>query len=310
MIPPTSTRPRLFALVRAGFGQRRKMLRRSLAGLASTPQLRAAGIRPEARAEELSIAGLGGADQGRRAGRLSPMPSDVVRAPAKLTLSLRIIGRPRRRLPPARRRDGDAGPRTTRSRSPAATASRSAGRSRPGSPPATETSSAEPFAPSGAPQRSASTSRSLPAAAWAAARPTPPPCCAGPAATTWTWPPRLGADVPFCLVGGRARVTGVGEVLEPLPFEDQAFTLVVPPLQVVDRRGLPGLGRARRPPQRRTQRPRAGGAGGGAPAAALARPHPGGGRACSRAGRQRRHVVPATGATPTWPARSPPRPAS
>ena len=42
----------------------------------------------------------------------------------------------------------------------------------------------------------------------------------------------LGADVPFCLVGGRARVTGVGEVLTPLPFEDRAYTLVVPPFGV------------------------------------------------------------------------------
>lgn len=41
---------------------------------------------------------------------------------------------------------------------------------------------------------------------------------------------RLGADVPFCLVGGRARVTGVGEVLEPLPFEARTFTLLTPPL--------------------------------------------------------------------------------
>lgn len=39
----------------------------------------------------------------------------------------------------------------------------------------------------------------------------------------------LGADVPFCLVGGRARVTGVGEVLEPLPFEARSYTLVLPP---------------------------------------------------------------------------------
>lgn len=39
----------------------------------------------------------------------------------------------------------------------------------------------------------------------------------------------LGADVPFCLVGGRARVRGIGEVVEPLPYADQAFTLVVPP---------------------------------------------------------------------------------
>lgn len=42
----------------------------------------------------------------------------------------------------------------------------------------------------------------------------------------------LGADVPFCLVGGRARVTGIGEVVEPLPFVDRAFTLLTPPLHV------------------------------------------------------------------------------
>ena len=42
----------------------------------------------------------------------------------------------------------------------------------------------------------------------------------------------LGADVPFCLVGGRARVQGVGEVVEPLPFEARRFTLLTPPLGV------------------------------------------------------------------------------
>lgn len=40
---------------------------------------------------------------------------------------------------------------------------------------------------------------------------------------------RLGADVPFCLRGGRARVTGVGEALEPLAFEPRTYTLVLPP---------------------------------------------------------------------------------
>lgn len=39
----------------------------------------------------------------------------------------------------------------------------------------------------------------------------------------------LGADVPFCLRGGRARVTGAGEVVEPLPFEPMALTLLTPP---------------------------------------------------------------------------------
>jgi len=48
-------RARLFALVAAGFGQRRKMLRRSLAALVDTEAFVAAGVRPEARAEELDI---------------------------------------------------------------------------------------------------------------------------------------------------------------------------------------------------------------------------------------------------------------
>ncbi|MBW3614968.1 MAG: 4-(cytidine 5'-diphospho)-2-C-methyl-D-erythritol kinase [Actinobacteria bacterium] len=43
---------------------------------------------------------------------------------------------------------------------------------------------------------------------------------------------RLGADVPFCLVGGRARVGGIGEVIEALPYEDLVFTLLTPPLMV------------------------------------------------------------------------------
>ena len=42
----------------------------------------------------------------------------------------------------------------------------------------------------------------------------------------------LGADVPFCLIGGRARVRGIGEVVEPLPFEAREFTLLTPPIAV------------------------------------------------------------------------------
>ncbi len=45
----------------------------------------------------------------------------------------------------------------------------------------------------------------------------------------------LGADVPFCLAGGRARVRGVGEIVDPLPFEEVAgrpYTLLIPPLHV------------------------------------------------------------------------------
>ena len=45
----------------------------------------------------------------------------------------------------------------------------------------------------------------------------------------------LGADVPFCVLGGRARVRGVGEQVDPLPFDDVAglvVTLLTPPLHV------------------------------------------------------------------------------
>lgn len=42
----------------------------------------------------------------------------------------------------------------------------------------------------------------------------------------------LGADVPFCLVGGRARVRGIGDLLEPLPPVDRTFTLLTPPFGV------------------------------------------------------------------------------
>lgn len=49
-------RAAVFALVDAGFNQRRKMLRRSLAGKVSAEAFTIAGVRPEARAEELSLA--------------------------------------------------------------------------------------------------------------------------------------------------------------------------------------------------------------------------------------------------------------
>ncbi len=43
---------------------------------------------------------------------------------------------------------------------------------------------------------------------------------------------RLGADVSFCIRGGRARVTGIGERVEPLAFIARAFTLLTPPFGV------------------------------------------------------------------------------
>ena len=48
---------------------------------------------------------------------------------------------------------------------------------------------------------------------------------------------RLGADIPFCIVGGRARVRGIGEIVEPIAESKRRdepidVTLVVPPLHV------------------------------------------------------------------------------
>lgn len=39
----------------------------------------------------------------------------------------------------------------------------------------------------------------------------------------------IGADVPFCVVGGRARVRGIGERVEPLEPVARTFTLCTPP---------------------------------------------------------------------------------
>ena len=50
---------RLFSVVRAGFGQRRKMLRRSLAGIVAPEAFEAAGVAPEARPEELDVQAWG-----------------------------------------------------------------------------------------------------------------------------------------------------------------------------------------------------------------------------------------------------------
>jgi len=42
----------------------------------------------------------------------------------------------------------------------------------------------------------------------------------------------LGADVPFCLAGGRAVVGGIGEIIEPLGYEKMDVLLVIPRLPV------------------------------------------------------------------------------
>lgn len=55
-VPPDEvTYERLAAVVKAGFGQRRKMLRSSLSGVVAPEAFARAGIRSDARAEELTV---------------------------------------------------------------------------------------------------------------------------------------------------------------------------------------------------------------------------------------------------------------
>jgi 16S rRNA (adenine1518-N6/adenine1519-N6)-dimethyltransferase len=54
--PPDTEPEAVFRLVRAGFGQRRKMLRRSLAGVVTPEQFATAGIDPTSRPEDLDVA--------------------------------------------------------------------------------------------------------------------------------------------------------------------------------------------------------------------------------------------------------------
>lgn len=59
-VDPDEVEPgELFALVRAGFATRRKMLRRSLNSMVGPAEFAAAGVAPESRAEELDVAAWG-----------------------------------------------------------------------------------------------------------------------------------------------------------------------------------------------------------------------------------------------------------
>ena len=58
-VGPDVSHEQLFALVRAGFGQRRKMLRRSLVDLVGADDFERADIDPTARAEELDVVAWG-----------------------------------------------------------------------------------------------------------------------------------------------------------------------------------------------------------------------------------------------------------
>ncbi len=113
--PSVVAAARLFELVRAGFGHRRKMLRQSLAGVVPAEAFTAAAIDPEARAENLGVE-----DWGRLAA-WPPTPTRFVNGveddglsvscPRQAHVVVARDGGARRRLPPARRRDGVDRPR-------------------------------------------------------------------------------------------------------------------------------------------------------------------------------------------------------
>ena len=230
---------RLFELVRAGFGHRRKMLRQSLAGVVAPDAFRAAGIDPEARAETLGIEEWGrlAAHCPRTPGmtQAGEVPLGVtIEAPAKLTLSLRVTGV---------RDDGfhllDA---EMVSIDLADTLTFEPGwgisvhdevcgglgvRSVPLGPENLVASALR----RGGPKAAVRIVKRIPSGAGLGGG-------SADAGAVLRWARcddvvlavGLGADVPFCVRGGRARVTGVGEIVEPLPFEDRCFVLLAPPL--------------------------------------------------------------------------------
>ena len=70
--PGSPAYDRLFTVVRAGFAQRRKMLRRSLDGVVDPAAFAAAGVAPTARAEELDLAAWEGLAAWVPEGAVSP----------------------------------------------------------------------------------------------------------------------------------------------------------------------------------------------------------------------------------------------
>ena len=236
---------RLFSVVRAGFGQRRKMVRRSLVGVVGPDAFEVAGVAPTARAEQLGLdevvpaGGNFGARGPRR--RTSPVTSSPVelQAPAKLTTSLRVVGV---------RADGfhllDAEMVTldlvdtleiteapdVRLRVEYADGSERADIvSVPGGSDNLVTRALDAVGrgahvrlhkriPTGAGLGGGSADAAA-VLRWAG--------CADVDVAT-----RLGADVPFCVVGGRAAVGGIGEVVTSLPHEDREFVLLLAPFGV------------------------------------------------------------------------------
>ena len=237
--PPLDDPTTMFTLVRTAFGQRRKMLRRSLAELVTPEQFAAAGVAPTAPPEELAV------EEWCRLAR-----SLELTAPAKLTWTLRVIGV---------RADGyhllDAEMVTLDLADELTIGERDDGRS--------SLTVDGPFADGVPTDDSNLVHQALRAAGRGAdvhldkRIPNGGGLGGGSAdaAAVLRWAGiddplaavAVGADVPFCVVGGRARVSGIGEVVEPLEPVERDGHAGGPAAARQHAGRLPRLGRARRP---------------------------------------------------------------
>jgi len=229
--PVTVAEPeKMFALVRAGFATRRKMLRRSLAetlGDAADSVFQAADVDPRARAETLTLPQWAALTHAASTGVRFETRLDAY---AKLTLSLHVTGT---------RVDGmhelDAlvvsvsAPRDELVIRPAAaTTIAVTGPFGAGVPTDAANLAVRAAAALGAnvaielhkgiPHGAGLGGGSADAAAVLVALDADPGLASA-----------LGADVPFCLTGGAMRMTGIGEDLEPVNLPDLAIVIATPP---------------------------------------------------------------------------------
>ncbi len=255
---------RLFELVRAGFATRRKTLRNALArGARCERRGRAArgGHRSDAPGRDARRSTTGP--------RVAAAAGVIARATAyaKLTLSLRVLGDARRRLPRPRGADGlGARPRTTsscstRRRRDVARVDGSVrgGRARP----TTRTSCARAATPRPDDGRRAHEGHSRPAPGSVADRPTRRPCSARSAAPPQTRP----RSVPTCrsaCTAARRGCAGVGDDhrADRRPARRSTLVIVAPPFGCATAAVYRGVGRrsaarsrTRRSTRRRAARP-------------------------------------------------------
>ena len=201
-------------------------------------------------------------------------------------------GRPPRRLPPDRGRDGLPRPGRHPHLRPRRRPHRRGGRLRPPRPGHRR----QPRPPGPRPRRadaprSTWSSGSRPGAGSEVGPPMPPRCCAGPRSTTWRWPPRSGPMCPSACAGDGpgSRAWGRWSIpsrtgTRPSPWWCPPFGCATPAVyRAWDDMGGPDRAGRQRPRARRPRRR--------APPGPVARPPGRGHRGGPGAGRQRQHLV-------------------